>query len=114
MAIKLDRSLHEGVDVVNVCGEIDLLTAPALKETIYELLDSGVNDIILDMTELDFMDSAGLGVLVSTLRRVRMEGTGSLSLVCDRDNILKLFSITGLDKVFDIYTSMEECNPCRR
>ena len=108
MNLKLDKALHRGVDVVRMTGEVDLYTAPDLKVTIYEVLDSGANDIILDMTGLEFMDSAGLGVLVGTLKRVRSAG-GSLYLVCDRDNLLKVFSLTGLDKVFSICPTLEEC-----
>jgi anti-sigma B factor antagonist len=108
MNLKLDKALHKGVDVVSVTGEVDLYTAPDLKTTIYEVLDSGANDIILDMTGLEFMDSAGLGVLVGTLKRVRSAG-GSLYLVCDRENLLKVFSLTGLDKVFSICPTLEEC-----
>jgi anti-sigma B factor antagonist len=108
MNLKLDKALHRGVDVVSMTGEVDLYTAPDLKATIYEVLDSGASDIILDMTGLEFMDSAGLGVLVGTLKRVRSVG-GSLYLVCDRDNLLKVFSLTGLDKVFAICPTLEEC-----
>lgn len=108
MTLKLDRALHLGVDVVRMGGEVDLYTAPDLKTTIYEILDSGTNSIILDMTGLEFMDSSGLGVLVGTLKRVRSSG-GSLCLICDRDNLLKVFSLTGLDKVFTIHANLEEC-----
>lgn len=110
MTVRMERSVYEGVDVVNVSGEIDMMTAPSLKNALYDLLDSGVADIILDLNELGFMDSSGLGVLIGTLRRIMMEGSGSLRLVCDRDNILKLFYITGLDKVFEIYDCIEECD----
>lgn len=110
MNLKLDKSLHQGVDVISISGEVDLYTASALKEMIYEVLDTGVSNIILDMTGLDFMDSSGLGVLVGTLKRVRSAG-GSLWLICDRDNLLKIFRLTGLDKVFTIHVSLEECQP---
>ncbi len=82
--------MHQGVDVIIVNGEVDLYSASALKETVYEILDSGASSIILDMTGLEFMDSSGLGVLVGTLKRVRSAG-GSLWLICDRDNLLKVF-----------------------
>ena len=110
MNLKLDKSLHQGVDVISISGEVDLYTASALKEMTYEVLDTGVSNIILDMTGLDFMDSSGLGVLVGTLKRVRSAG-GSLWLICDRDNLLKIFRLTGLDKVFTIHASLEEWQP---
>jgi anti-sigma B factor antagonist len=110
MNLKLDKGLHQGVDVIFISGEVDLYTASTLKEMIYELLDTGVSNIILDMTGLEFMDSSGLGVLVGTLKRVRSTD-GSLWLICDRDNLLKVFRLTGLDKVFTIHASLEEWQP---
>ncbi|MBN2839645.1 MAG: STAS domain-containing protein, partial [Coriobacteriia bacterium] len=56
---------------------------------------------------LGFIDSSGLGVLVSSLRRVKEHG-GTLRLVCTKESILKIFRITGLDKVFAIFSGMEE------
>ncbi len=108
MSLKLEKSSYKGSDVVRMTGEVDLCTAPDLKAAIYELLDAGADDVVLDMTGLEFMDSAGLGVLVGTLKRVRSAG-GSLHLVCDRDNILKVFSLTGLDKVFSVCPTLEDC-----
>ncbi len=110
VSVKIGRGEHCGAQVISVAGDIDLMTAPDLKATIYEVLDSGVRDIILDMSEMDFMDSSGLGVLVSTLRRIRSEG-GSICLVCQRESVLKVFSLTGLDKVFTIYSCLDDYRP---
>ena len=108
MNLSIDRGTHQGVDVIVIIGEIDLYSASALKETVYEVLDSGASNLIMDMTALEFMDSSGLGVLVGALKRVRSTG-GSLWLVCNRDNLLKVFKLTGLDKVFVIVPTLEEC-----
>jgi anti-sigma B factor antagonist len=81
--------------VVVVGGEIDVYTAPKLREH------------IIDMENVDFLDSTGLGVLVGGLKRVRAH-EGSLDLVCTQDRILKIFRITGLTKVFAIHATVDE------
>src|ERR1700739_3942381 len=92
--------------VVEVGGEIDVYTAPKLREQLVELVNDGSYHLVVDMEGVDFLDSTGLGVLVGGLKRVRAH-EGSLSLVCTQARILKVFEITGLTKVFDIYPSID-------
>jgi anti-sigma B factor antagonist len=93
--------------VVSVTGEIDVYTAPKLREQIVSLVDEGQYHLIIDMSGVEFLDSTGLGVLVGGLKRVRAHD-GSLSLVCDEERILKIFRITGLTKVFPIHATVAE------
>uniref|UniRef100_J1S6X1 Anti-sigma factor antagonist n=1 Tax=Streptomyces auratus AGR0001 TaxID=1160718 RepID=J1S6X1_9ACTN len=93
--------------VVEVGGEIDVYTAPKLREQLVELVNDGSYHLVVDMERVDFLDSAGLGVLVGGLKRVRAH-EGSLRLVCNQERILKIFRITGLTKVFPIHTSVDE------
>jgi anti-sigma B factor antagonist len=93
--------------VVDVAGEIDVYTAPRLREELVELVDHGSYDIIVDMRNVEFLDSTGLGVLVGGLKRVRQHD-GSLRLVCNQERILKIFRITGLVKVFPIHETMDD------
>jgi anti-sigma B factor antagonist len=95
-----------GVPVVELEGEIDLSTSAIFKETVYQVIESGHKDVIIDLNELEFMDSTGLGVLVAALKKTTMEG-GSIRLICNKRNILKVFTITGLDKVFSIYANLQ-------
>lgn len=88
-------------------GEVDVYTAPRLKEELVSVIDGGCSNIIVDMEQVGFIDSSGLGVLVSALRRAR-EREGVVRIVCTRENILKIFRITGLDKVFPIFADAEE------
>lgn len=97
-----------GVPVVELEGEIDLSTSAIFKETVYQVIESGHIDVIIDLNELEFMDSTGLGVLVAALKKTTMEG-GSIRLICNKRNILKVFTITGLDKVFSIYDNLQRC-----
>jgi anti-sigma B factor antagonist len=93
--------------VLEVGGEIDVYTAPQLRERLIELVEGGQQHIVVDMEQVEFLDSTGLGVLVGGLKRVRAQD-GSLRLVCGQERILKIFRITGLEKVFAIYPSVEE------
>jgi anti-sigma B factor antagonist len=93
--------------VVEVGGEIDVYTAPKLREQLVELVNDGNHHLVVDMERVDFLDSTGLGVLVGGLKRVRAQ-EGSLRLVCNQERILKIFRITGLTKVFPIHDSVDE------
>ena len=93
--------------VVSVGGEIDVYTAPKLREQIVQLVDDGQYHLVIDMEDVEFLDSTGLGVLVGGLKRVRAHD-GSLRLVCTQERILKIFRITGLTKVFPIHASVAE------
>lgn len=96
-----------GRTVVEVGGEIDVYTAPALREKLNELVADGHHHLIVDMEQVDFLDSTGLGVLVGGLKKVRGHD-GSLHLVCTQEKILKVFRITGLTKVFPIHATVDE------
>ena len=93
--------------VVAVGGEIDVYTAPKLREAIVTAIDAGHTRLIIDVENVAFLDSTGLGVLVGALKRVRADG-GSLDIVCTHERILKIFGITGLDKVFGLHASIDE------
>ena len=105
LEITIDR--NDTSCVVTLEGEIDVYTAPRLKETLVDAIEGGCTYLILDMKRVAFIDSSGLGVLVGALRRAK-ERSGSVRLVCERDNILKIFRITGLDKVFPIFADIAE------
>ena len=96
----------DGTTIVAVGGEIDVYTAPKLRDKITELVAAGIYDLVIDMEEVEFLDSTGLGVLVGGLKKVRAHD-GSLELVCTQDRLLKIFRITGLAKVFVIHDSAE-------
>ena len=93
--------------VVVVGGEIDVYTAPKLREQLIDLVSSGQYHLVVDMEGVEFLDSTGLGVLVGGLKKVRAHD-GSLELVCNQDRLLKIFRITGLAKVFVIHETADE------
>jgi anti-sigma B factor antagonist len=93
--------------VLRVAGEVDLYTAPLLRERIRELAASGAVHLIADLTQVDYLDSTGLGVLVGGLKRLREDG-GSLALVIATPRILRIFQIIGLTRAFDIWPSVTD------
>lgn len=105
--IRIEMREAKGLPVIEVEGEVDVYTAPKLKSRILSLIDNNQYSMIIDLNGVSFMDSSGLGVLVGGLKRVGPH-QGAIHLVLNRPNILKIFKITGLDKVFKIYGDLEE------
>ncbi len=93
-------------EVLEIGGEIDVYTAPRLREAVVEAIEAGKLRLIVDVQRVDFLDSTGLGVLVGALKRVRGDD-GTLDIVCTHERLLKIFQITGLDKVFGLHDSVE-------
>ncbi len=86
---------------------IDKASIHTLGAAIAELIASGNVNIIFDLKRVRFIDSVGLGFLVSTLRKVSKKG-GNIQLCCLKDEIKGLFKITRLDLVFEIFPSQDE------
>jgi anti-sigma B factor antagonist len=107
MDLELETGERDGVSVLTLRGEIDVYTAPRMRQAIVDLVDAGSLNIVVDMGSVDFLDSTGLGVLVEGLKRVRTRG-GTLAIVVTQDKIVKIFDITGLNKAFPIYGSLED------
>jgi anti-sigma B factor antagonist len=107
MDLDVETGKRGDASVLTLQGEIDVYTAPRLRQAIIDLVEGGERNIVVDMEKVDFLDSTGLGVLVGGLKRVKTR-EGNLSLVASQEKILKIFEITGLDKVFPIAGTVEE------
>ena len=107
MDLKLGHCNRDGIEVIDVSGTIDIYTAPRLRELLIDLVSTDNCQLIVNMDQVEFLDSTGLGVLVGALKRVRAHD-GSLDLVCTRERILKLFRVTGLTKVFGIHETVDQ------
>jgi len=105
--LKIDVEEQDGVMLLKLDGEVDVYTAPKLKSRLVDLVDQGKFKIVVDLEQVDFMDSSGLGVLVGGLKRVRSH-EGAIALICTQENILKIFRITGLVKVFPIFDDQDQ------
>jgi anti-sigma B factor antagonist len=88
--------------VIILEGEVDIYTAPRFKESMLELLDGGVQKLVVDLSGVTFIDSTALGVLIGGLRRLR-DGGGEMTLVVTTSSVERVLTITGLDKVFSIH-----------
>jgi anti-sigma B factor antagonist len=106
MDLEVDVQERDRWSVVSLRGEIDVYTAPRLRQALIDLVEGGKTNILVDMSKVDFLDSTGLGVLVGGLKRVKAQD-GSLEIVATQDKILKIFEITGLSKVFPIHESVD-------
>src|SRR5688500_12258770 len=107
MDLGLDVTEREGAAVLAVRGDVDVYTAPRLREQLVELVSQGKHRIVVDLEGVEFLASTGLGVLVGGLKRVRTHD-GDLGLVCTQHRILKVFEITGLTKVFSIHDTVDD------
>jgi anti-sigma B factor antagonist len=93
--------------VVSIAGELDVATAERLREELDLTAERGARRVIVDLIGLTFIDSVALGVLTAGARRLRKEG-GVFVIVSQDPRILRVFEITGLDRVFRIERSLAE------
>jgi anti-sigma B factor antagonist len=106
-ALTCDVSFEENACVIRVTGDIDITTAEWLRTRLLELADEGHVNQVLAFEGDVFLDSAGLGAVVSIRRRLQVLG-GALVLACSNDLVLRLLRLTSLDKVVAIHPSAQE------
>ena len=106
MNLSISTDLVDGAAVVHVGGDLDVYTAPQLKETLESTLAESKR-LVLDLTQVHFIDSTALGVLAGALKQSQT-GSGELRLVLDDPYLLKIFSITGFDGIFPIFSHVAD------
>ena len=99
--VNINYDNERNICIVKPVGEVDIYTSPKLKEKLLKSLKEKEIDLLIDGEKLDYIDSTGLGVLISILKKVK-ESENNIILINLKSNIRKLFDITGLDKVFII------------
>ena len=99
--------LGDGVSSVSVGGEVDLSTAPELKEVLNGVIDGGARFVLVDLSAATFIDSTTLGVLMGAVKRLRPAG-GELAVACPDPNVRRIFAITLLDRIFELFDSADE------
>jgi anti-sigma B factor antagonist len=104
MELVIDVDTTGTWSVVRVAGELDLHTSPQLRDQVLPLIEEPPIRIALDLTDVGFMDSSSLGMLVTCLKRVR-ERDGRLVLVGVSGSPMRVLTLTGLDRVFDLVAS---------
>jgi anti-sigma B factor antagonist len=102
----LDSKYDESQDrwEVQLYGEVDIYNADNLKSELHALIEEKKADLVLDCASLKYIDSTGLGVLVSALKKVR-EADRQISIINLKPYIAKIFTLTGLNKIFEIEVS---------
>lgn len=93
--------------ILRVGGEIDVYTAPTLREHLSDLAATGVRHVVIDTSGITFLDSTGLGVLVGGLKRMRVHN-GSLALAGSQERVVQLLRLTGLTRTFPPYATVAE------
>ena len=99
--------IRDSLGLVTLSGEVDIYTAPRLKERMLGLFDAGVRDMIVDLSEVTFIDSTALGVLIGGVRRVGDAG-GTMVLVVATRPVERILTVTGLDQVFTIHQTRDD------
>ena len=97
--------LDDGRPVLSVMGEVDLATAPVLEETLVDLVETGIGDVIVDLSGCSFLDSAGVRALVAASRRLE-HSDRSLALVLSNPNVMRVFELMQYDDWFETYPSL--------
>lgn len=108
--LRIERREHDGWTVLTVTGEVDVATAPKLRQALTEAQYGGGRHVALDLDGVEFLDSFGLGVIVGGLKRAGAHA-GSLVLVCSRSRLLHLFEVTRLRDIVPIAASLSEHGP---
>jgi anti-sigma B factor antagonist len=107
--LSIDVKAEDGgrTTTFKLSGSLDLATAPTVRAALNEASEKGGNHLIVDLRQLEFLDSTGLGVLIGAHRRA-VERGGSFRLVISDGPISRLLNITGLIGVFGVYHSTED------
>ena len=92
--------------VIHVKGEIHVTTAQEFSQRLDDAISQDATAVVLDLTEVEFIDSTGLSVLLNGLRKVTRQ-RGRMALVCTNPTVLRLFEITRLDTTFDIEPTLQ-------
>jgi anti-sigma B factor antagonist len=105
--LKLHMHIVEGMQVFELSGSLDIATSPTVRASLLEASARGDHRLIVDLTNVDFLDSTGLGALIGAQRRAK-EFDGEVRLVVKEGQIVRLLRITGLLKIFAVYNSLPD------
>jgi anti-sigma B factor antagonist len=107
LSIATERA-GSGAYVIALSGEVDLYSCPEFKEELLRVIADGADHVVVDLAATTFIDSTALGVLLRGVERLRETSDGRLSVACTDPHICKVFEVTGLDRIFSVYSSPEE------
>ena len=105
MSVTIRRREHPPWTVLRVGGDLDVVGAPDLRQAVVTAVADGSRLLVLDLSDLDFVDSFGIGAVVGALKRLRQRG-GDLALVCPSSRIRRVFEICDLDRIIALHDSV--------
>jgi len=105
--MEIRASERDGISILEVIGRLTAVSSSSLKSEFKKQIDGGIKTIVIDMGKMDFIDSSGLSSLISGLKQCREVG-GSLRLCCLTDQTMKVLQITLLNRVFPIFSTIDE------
>ncbi len=105
--MEFDSREHGTVVILSLTGRLDLSNGGKLKEEIKRLLNSGKSSIHLNLGNVEFVNSSGLGALVSIMKEIRLQ-KGRLTLSDLADYVQEIFDITQLSHIFEIFATEKE------
>jgi len=98
----------EDLAILVVGGEVDFEVSPQLKARMMRAIKGGRRRLVLDLSDVTFIDSTAIGVIAGAVEKLDEAGGGSLAIVCTHEKVMQIFEITGLDSVITVHPSREE------
>jgi anti-sigma B factor antagonist len=105
--LKVSIDKHNSAVIMKIEGEVDLYSSPEVREPLLRLIDDKTPIIIVNMENVEYIDSSGIATLVESLQKIG-EYAGKLKLLNPNENVRDVFELSNLDKVFEIHDSIEE------
>ncbi|MER5617186.1 STAS domain-containing protein [Streptomyces sp. NPDC002215] len=108
MTLKVAETVQGAWTVLHIRGELDLLTSPAVRQSVHDAVAVGRHDVVLDLSEVLFCDSSGVGVLIAARRLMRSCG-GRLRLILpargaeEGSHVNRVLAALGVRRLFDVY-----------
>lgn len=106
VSISVTTSEAGEVHIVHIAGEIDVTSAAVLRDALEALIADGRRRLTLDLSDVTFLDSTGLGIVVGRLKRLARHG-GTMSVAASHERVRRVFTITGLDQLLEIHEDLE-------
>lgn len=113
MSVTIRRSEKPPWTILSVGGDLDVVGAPDLRQAVVAAVAGGSRLVVLDLSDLDFVDSFGIGAVVGALKRLRQRG-GDLALVCPSPRIRRVFEICDLDRILAMHDSIDSVGEAER
>ena len=106
MLLRVDSTCEADTATITAEGEVDLATVNTLRTALTRAMQQGAAHVTLNLDKVTYIDSSGLGTLIGAHKRLASSG-GTLVVRCSQARVLRLFTITGLDRVLNVYRGFE-------